>query len=58
MPITYENFPEEDEPYNNLKNSEILLEAIKDTNPNSIVICDSHYLDLAGVFELICFCIA
>lgn len=47
MPITYDAANELDEPYNNLSNSEILLQAVEDGEENSIIVCDSHYVDLA-----------
>jgi hypothetical protein len=41
-----------DEPYNNLKNHEVLFEGVKECEMETIIVCDSHYLDLEGVSGL------
>lgn len=49
MPITYVNEKEvADEPYNNLKNYEILLKGIEKCDKESIIVFDSHYMTLEG----------
>lgn len=51
IPVTYIPARAYDgEPYNNLKNHEILLEGAVKCNLESILVFDSHYLDLAGFF--------
>jgi hypothetical protein len=51
MPITsVEGRNVVDEPYNNLKNHEIVLEAAEDCETDSILVFDSHYMDLEGMF--------
>jgi hypothetical protein len=37
-----------DEPFNNLRNYEILMQAVPECDPDSILVYDSHYLDLQG----------
>lgn len=50
IPVTYANARTvTDEPYNNLKNGEILMEGAKECEEESILVFDSHYLDLAGM---------
>lgn len=54
MPVTYVDARNvSDEPYNNLKNGEILLEAANECEEESILVCDSHYMDLAGMIPTI-----
>ena len=48
MSVTYEKDPQNDEPFNNLRNSQILLQGVEDFDLESIIVCDSHYMDLSG----------
>jgi len=54
IPITsVSRFEVSDEPYNNLRNSDMLLEGMKGSEKRSITVFDSHYMDLTGYFLLI-----
>jgi hypothetical protein len=66
LPVTNVS-PEDynDEPFNRLKNYEILLEAEDVANEESILVFDSHYLNLEGMavrrrrfFFLLLFCVS
>lgn len=49
MPITsVEGKNVTDEPFNNLKNHDIVLAATEDCEEASILVFDSHYMDLEG----------
>ena len=49
IPVTSVNASEfEDEPYNNLKNHEILLRGDVECDDGTTIVCDSHYMDLEG----------
>ena len=49
MPITSEPSAANGEPFNKLKNSQILRQAVVGISPYSIIVCDSFYLDWAGM---------
>lgn len=50
LPITYTDARENyDEPFNNLTNGDILMEGAVDCEDESIIVCDSHYLNLDGM---------
>jgi hypothetical protein len=58
LPITYVNINSQtDEPYNNLSNYQIMKKALDVCDPKSILVCDSHYLTLAGIIFIFFFII-
>lgn len=50
LPITYTDARvDNDDPYNNLTNGEILMEGAIECEDESIIVCDSHYVNLDGI---------
>ena len=53
LPVTYVDARHVvDEPFNNLTNSEILMQAVPECSTESILVFDSHYMDLGGMVFL------
>jgi hypothetical protein len=52
IPCTYVDARHyDDEPYNNLKNHDILQLGVIECEEESIIVCDSHYMDLEGILR-------
>jgi hypothetical protein len=53
IPITSVKTDDYDnEPFNNLKNYEVLMLGEAECNVRTTIVCDSHYLDFQGIFVI------